>query len=291
MQLIRTVSDMQAWAEEERQAGRRVALVPTLGALHEGHLALVRTAKAEAESVIVSIFVNPTQFGPDEDYDEYPRTLERDQEKLEALGGVEAVFAPSVEEMYPHGPENAKTWIGVEDLTEHLCGAHRPGHFRGVALIVAKLFLACRPHVAVFGEKDAQQLVILRRMARELHFGIEIEGVPIVREEDGLAVSSRNEYLSDEERAQAVVLSRAVAEARALVENGEQDAQAVVRTMHDELGEAPLAEVEYASVVDAETLAPTGRIRAGREVLAAVAVYFDDTRLIDSAFVRAPGGE
>lgn len=288
MELIRTVEGMQRRAEAERRAGRRLALVPTMGALHEGHLALVREAQAQADYVTVSVFVNPTQFGPGEDYEQYPRRLEADLEVLRGEEGVAAVFAPPVEELYPAGQAENRTWVTVEGMDEHLCGRYRPGHFRGVTTVVAKLFLACKPHVAVFGLKDAQQFQMLRRMARDLLFDIALVGVPIVREADGLARSSRNVYLTPEERAQAVVLSRAVGAAREAVEGGEQRAEAVVETMRQALAQAPLGRPQYAEVVDWETLQPVGRITPGQQVLAAVAVFFGGTRLIDNALVQAP---
>ena len=203
MELFRTVDAMQAHADATRATGQTLALVPTLGALHDGHLALVRTALEEADHVTVSIFVNLTQFGPNEDYDGYPRDLEGDREKLETLG-VDALFAPSVEEMYPYVDDAALpgplAWVSVDRLDEHLCGAHREGHFRGVTTVVTKLFNACKPDIGVFGKKDAQQYVILRRIVEALLFDIEIVGVPTVREPDGLAQSSRNEYLGPDER-------------------------------------------------------------------------------------------
>jgi pantoate--beta-alanine ligase len=290
MNLTHTVDAMQAEAERARCDGRRLALVPTMGALHDGHRALVRRAKREADHVTVSIFVNPTQFAPDEDLDAYPRNLDGDLETLDALGGVDAVFAPSVEDMYPLGAPTA--WVEVEGLTDMLNGRYREGHFRGVTTVVTKLFNACRPHVGVFGEKDAQQLVILRRMAEELCFGVEVVGVPTQREADGLACSSRNAYLTDEERAQAPVLSEAVAEARALIAGAteEQPAEAVVRRMRNILDGAPLAEPQYVAVVDARSLQPVETLRPGDDVLAAMAVFFGDTRLIDNAFVTAGSG-
>lgn len=291
MELIRTVDAMQAHADKARAEGKTLALVPTLGALHQGHLALVRRALEAADHVIVSVFVNPTQFGPDEDYDDYPRDLEGDREKLEVLN-VEALFAPSVEEMYPHVNDDALpgplAWVSVERLDEHLCGAHREGHFRGVTTVVTKLFHACKPDVAVFGKKDAQQYVILQRLVDDLLFDVDIVGVPTVREPDGLATSSRNEYLDPNEREQATVLYEAVTAAEEVIVGGEQEAEAVVRAMENELAAAPDADVQYAEVVDAHTLQPVDRLASGQEVLAAVAVFFDDTRLIDNTFVQVP---
>jgi len=291
MELIRTVDTMQAHADAVRADGHTLALVPTLGALHDGHLALVRTALAEADHVTVSVFVNPTQFGPDEDYEDYPRDLEGDRETLEALG-VDALFAPSVKEMYPSVNDESLpsplAWVSVEQLDEHLCGAYREGHFRGVATVVTKLFHACKPDVGVFGKKDAQQLVILKRLVEDLLFDIAIIGVPTVRESDGLAQSSRNEYLDPDERAQATVLYEAVTTAEDAIEGGEQEAQAVVRAMENALAAAPDGDVQYADVVDANTLQPLEHLSAGQEVLAAVAVFFGDTRLIDNTFVQVP---
>ena len=291
MELFRTVDAMQAHADAARATGQTLALVPTLGALHDGHLALVRTALEEADHVTVSIFVNPTQFGPNEDYDDYPRDLEGDRETLEALG-VDALFAPSVEEMYPYVDDAALfgplAWVSVEKLDEHLCGAYREDHFRGVTTVVTKLFHACKPDIGVFGKKDAQQYVILRRIVEALLFDIEIVGVPTVREPDGLAQSSRNEYLGPDEREQATVLYEAVTAAEEAVEGGEQEAKAVVRAMENALAAAPDADVQYAEVVNAHTLQPVAYLPPGQEILAAVAVFFGDTRLIDSTFVQVP---
>lgn len=291
MEVIRTIDDMQGHADDARAQGRTLALVPTLGALHEGHLALVRTALEEADHVTVSVFVNPTQFGPDEDYDAYPRDLEGDKEKLRTLG-VDTLFAPSVEEMYPFVDDEALpgplAWVEVDRLDEHLCGAYRDGHFRGVTTVVTKLFHACKPDVAVFGKKDAQQYVLIKHLVADLLLDIDIVGVPTVREADGLAQSSRNEYLDEDEREQATVLYDAVSAAQEAIEGGEQEAEAVVRAMEDELSAAPDGEVEYAEVVDAHTLQPVDHFAPGQEILAAVAVYFGETRLIDNAFVHVP---
>ncbi len=287
MKTIRTAEAMRAYAEEVGQAGARLALVPTMGALHEGHSALVRRALREADRVVVSVFVNPTQFGPGEDFGAYPRDLDGDAAKLERLG-AHALFAPDEAEMYPGGRSENRTWVEVESLDAHLCGRHRPGHFRGVATVVAKLFNLCRPHVAVFGKKDAQQFVILQRMARDLHFGTEVIGVETQRGAGGLALSSRNAYLSGEERRQAVALSEAVQEAAQRIAEGERRSEALVAAMLRKIAQAPLAEVQYAEVVDAETLQPVAHLQPGREVLAAVAVYFSATRLIDNAFATVP---
>ena len=269
-------------AERLRGEGK-VALVPTMGAIHEGHLALIRKAQDQADRVIASIFVNPTQFGPGEDYDAYPRPFEEDARILRDEG-VDIIFAPSREGMYPHGDQ---THVRVSGLDEHLCGAHRPGHFQGVTTIVSKLLHLCRPHVAVFGRKDAQQLVVLRRMAADLFMGVEILGAPIVREPDGLALSSRNAYLSPEERQQAPVLFEAVTAARRAILQGEQAGNALVETMQKIVARAPEARLQYAEVVDAHSLQPVDHIRPKQDILAALAVFFGKTRLIDNTFIEA----
>lgn len=285
---------MQAAADAARAAGRRLALVPTMGALHDGHLALVEAARERAEHVTVSVFVNPTQFGPGEDFEAYPRTLDADLDALAEAGGVDVVFAPSAAEMYPFGLPPYAT-VSVRDLDRHLCGAHRPGHFEGVTSVVTKLYLACRPHVAVFGQKDAQQLSILRRMTAEMGFGIEVVGHPIVREPDGLALSSRNRYLSPEERAQAVVLRQALVAVETAVERGERGAYALRQLLAREIATAPLARLQYAEVVDADTLQPVETLAedgpSGGRYLAAVAAFFGDTRLIDNTTLRVGTGD
>ena len=289
MQTLLTVAAMQAAADAARAAGQRLALVPTMGALHEGHLALVEAARRQADHVTVSVFVNPTQFAPGEDYARYPRTLEADTEALCGIGGVDVVFAPDAAAMYPFGLPPFTT-VQVRDLDQHLCGAFRPGHFAGVTTVVTKLFLACRPHVAVFGEKDAQQLAVIRRMTAELGFGVEVVGHPIVREADGLARSSRNRYLTPEERQQAVVLAEAVEAVYGASEAGERRAPALVDAMRRAVARAPLARLQYAEVVDAETLQPVEALTPGR-YLAALAAHFGDTRLIDNTTIEiAPSG-
>ncbi len=287
METVPTLAAMQAAADAARTAGRRLALVPTMGALHDGHLALVADARRRVGPdghVTVSVFVNPTQFGPGEDFEAYPRALDADRAALDAVGGVDAIFAPSAREMYPFGLPPFAT-VRVRDLDGHLCGAFRPGHFEGVTSVVAKLFLACRPHVAVFGRKDAQQLAIVRRMTAEMGFGIEVVGHAIVREADGLALSSRNRYLSDSERRDALALSRALRAAEAAVVGGERDAGAVRRTMAAHLA-VPGVRVQYAEVVDAEALAPIETLvedgPSGGRYLVAVAAFVGDTRLIDN---------
>ena len=292
---ITTVAAMQAEADAARCAGRRLALVPTMGALHDGHLALVRHAREQVGPeghVTVSIFVNPTQFGPGEDFDAYPRTLDADREALLASGaGVDAVFAPEAREMYPFGLPPLAT-VQVAEMGWYLCGASRPGHFDGVTSVVTRLYLACRPHLAVFGEKDAQQLAILRRMTTDLGFGIEVVGHPIVREADGLALSSRNRYLSADERRQAVAISRALFAAREAFDAGERSANALRRHLVDGLG-VPGVRVQYAEVVDADTLQPVETLTeagpSGGRYLLAVAAFVGATRLIDNLTLQVGG--
>ncbi len=288
MERVHTVAAMQAQADAARAAGRRLALVPTMGALHAGHLALVEEARRCADHVTVSVFVNPTQFAPGEDFSRYPRTLDADVAALEAVGGVDAVFVPDAAEMYPFGLPPFTT-VHVRDLERHLCGPFRPGHFAGVTTVVARLFLACRPHVAVFGEKDAQQLAIVRRMTADLGFGVEVVGLPTVREADGLALSSRNRYLTAEERAQSVVLKRALDAAQAAVSEGERRAGVLVDVLRREVASAPLARLQYAEVVDADTLQPVEALALG-PTLTALAVFFGQTRLIDNATLVVSDG-
>ncbi len=249
---IETVRELQTLAERERAAGRRIALVPTMGALHAGHLSLVKTARERADRVVVSIFVNPTQFDDAGDLAHYPRTLDADLAACRDAG-VDAVFLPDAAEMYPDG---ADTWVEVGALSKPLCGAARPGHFRGVTSVVAKLLLAAKPHVAVFGEKDFQQLAVIRRMARDLLFDVEIVGAPIVREPDGLALSSRNRNLDPEARRQAVALVRALDAAEAALAAGERRAAELLELVRREIAKAPRAAIDYAELRDPETLAP-----------------------------------
>lgn len=287
MKLITDVAAMQAESRDARCSGRKLALVPTMGSLHDGHLELVRRARHEADHVTVSIFVNPTQFAPGEDYDRYPRDLEGDMARLQEVGGADVVYAPAPLALYEDGASGL-TWVTVDKLTDHLCGPHREGHFTGVTTIVSKLFNACRPDIAVFGLKDAQQFFVLRRMTRDLDFGIRLVGVETVRESDGLAMSSRNRYLKGEARKQAVVLSQSVFAARDAILSGEHSADEVRAVMQARLAEAPLATVEYAQLVDGDILQPVERFRAGQTVVAAVAVHLGGARLIDNAIVEVP---
>ncbi len=288
MKIITSVRKMQAWVDKRRGDGRRIALVPTMGALHAGHEALVRAALSSADDVAVSIFVNPTQFGPGEDFDAYPRPFEKDVKMLGALSPGIIVFAPGAGEMYPEGVQADRMSVSVGALGRHLCGAFRPGHFDGVATVVLKLFHACRPDVAVFGLKDAQQFVILRRLAQDMLLGVRMVGVPTVRDADGLAFSSRNAYLSPGQRKAAVVVPQAVHAAGEAIGKGEQRRDALVEIMRSILRREADARVEYAEIVDADALQPTEAILPGQRVLAAVAAYFGNTRLIDSIFAQAP---
>ena len=279
-----TVAAVREAVAQARRQGRTVGLVPTMGALHEGHASLIRAARGETGFVVVSIFVNPTQFGPNEDFHRYPRPLEHD---LELCGreGVDLVFHPGVEEMYP---PDFRTFAEVTGLQNVLCGASRPGHFRGVVTVVLKLFTIVGPDVAYFGQKDAQQARIIHQMVRDLDVPVEVRVCPIVRAADGLALSSRNEYLTPEQRRHATVLHRALREAQARIEGGERDAAAVRRALAERLAVAPGAVVDYAAVVDYDTLQPVERLRG--QVLIAVAAKFSGTRLIDNVLVEV-GGE
>jgi pantoate--beta-alanine ligase len=285
---ITTVRALQARADAERHAGRRIALVPTMGALHAGHLALVDEARRRADFVVVSIFVNPAQFNSQADLAAYPRPLEADLAACE-MRGVDAVFAPSAEELYP---ARYQTWIEVSELAKPLCGASRPGHFRGVATVVAKLLIAAKPHVAVFGAKDYQQLALIRRLARDLGLDVEIVGHGTVREPDGLAMSSRNVHLTPETRAQALALSRALGAAQRAIDAGERSRSALEALVAREIARAPLAKLDYAELRDPESLelAPA---HLTSPTLLALAVFFpkaggDVVRLIDNCVLHVP---
>jgi len=280
MEIFRTVDGLRAWTRGEHKAGRTVGLVPTMGALHEGHASLIRTAREKCDRVAVSIFVNPTQFGPNEDFARYPRTFEADCALAERLG-ADVVYAPAVEEMYPQG---AATFVDVEGLSGRLDGGSRPGHFRGVATVVTKLFVAAEADFAFFGQKDAAQVAVLRRMTADLLLATEIVVCPIVREADGLALSSRNVYLSAEERRQALVLSRSLRAVEDLVALGERRADALVAAAHAVFASEPEVRVDYVELVDWATLAPVEIVETG--TLFAVAAWVGATRLIDNAILR-----
>jgi pantoate--beta-alanine ligase len=276
LKILATIDEMRAASRAARGAGKRLGLVPTMGALHEGHLSLVRAAREASDVVAVSIFVNPTQFGPNEDLAKYPRSFERDCELLQREG-VELVFAPSVEEMYLPG---AVTWVTVEGLSEKLDGRSRPGHFRGVATIVAKLLHAVEPNLAFFGQKDAAQVAIVRHMVRDLNLPVEIVVCPIVREPDGLAMSSRNAYLDREQRKRAPVLHRALMRVKKLAEAGERKAELLIEAGREEIGRESWVTVDYFEIVDPDTLDPVADVSRG--ALVAVAAYVGTTRLIDN---------
>jgi pantoate--beta-alanine ligase len=277
--IVPTIAAVRERVAAARAAGHTVGFVPTMGALHEGHAALIRAARNATGYVVVSIFVNPTQFGPTEDFARYPRTLDADR-AICAEAGADVIFAPGVDEMYPAG---AVTFVDVSRLGEHLCGASRPGHFRGVCTVVTKLFNIVRPDVAFFGAKDGQQARIIRRMALDLDMPLEVRIEPTVREPDGLALSSRNRYLSPAERAAAPGIYRALLEVRRRVRDGERDAARLEADLAAALAAIPGARVDYARVVDDDTLQPVGRI-AG-PALAAAAVFLGTTRLIDNVLL------
>jgi pantoate--beta-alanine ligase len=280
VEAIHTVEWMKQVARQARADGRLTGLVPTMGALHAGHLSLIEAARRDSSPVIVSIFVNPKQFGPGEDYKKYPRDFEADRQKLEDAG-VDFLFAPSVEEIYPPG---FRTSVNVEGLADRLEGKTRPGHFRGVATVVLKLLEIAAPRFAYFGRKDAQQARIIRQMAADLSLDSEIVVCPIVREPDGLALSSRNQYLSPAERKAATVLHRALSRARLAIEAGERDTMRIVSAMRRELAEEPLASPDYVEIVDADGFEPV--VRLARSCLVLLAARFGATRLIDNMQVE-----
>jgi pantoate--beta-alanine ligase len=276
VKICATIGEARAACRAVRAHTGRLGLVPTMGALHEGHLSLVRSARAQCDAVAVSIFVNPTQFGPSEDFAKYPRSFERDCAALEKEG-VDIVFAPSVEEMYRKGET---TWVMVEGLSEKLDGRSRPGHFRGVTTVVAKLFHVIEPDVAFFGQKDAAQVAMIRRMVRDLNYPVEVAVCPIVREPDGLAMSSRNAYLNSEERRRALVLYRSLREVDRAFGAGERSAAKLIAAGRNVIAQEPQVRLDFFEIVDPETLDPVERI-TGR-TLVAVAAYVGATRLIDN---------
>jgi pantoate--beta-alanine ligase len=281
MEILFSASQMTSLSRDARRAGKRVGFVPTMGALHEGHLSLVRAARAQSDTVVVSIFVNPTQFGPHEDFGKYPRTFDQDRAMLEREG-VDCIFFPSVEEMYPPG---ATTWVTVEGLSEKLDGRSRPGHFRGVTTVVSKLFNIVQPHAAFFGQKDAAQVAIIRKMVRDLNFPVKIVVCPIVRESDGLAMSSRNAYLTPQECKQALILSRSLRQVQLLVEQGERNGHKLIAAGKQAMAEEPAVRLDYFEIVDPDTLDPVTDVAKG--ALVAVAAYVGSTRLIDNLLLPA----
>ncbi len=279
MEIVRSPGDMRNTAEEFRRKNLSLGLVPTMGFFHEGHLSLIRSARAACQRVVVSLFVNPTQFAPGEDFDRYPRDFERDR-KLAAAEGVDVMFAPASEDIYPEG---YATYVEVERLTDGLCGARRPGHFRGVATIVAKLFNICLPTTAYFGQKDYQQAQVIKRMAKDLDFGVGIEILPIIRETDGLAMSSRNKYLSPEERRQATCLYGALVRAQELFAAGETKPGRYSDEMKALIGTQPSVRLDYAEVVHPLELTPVSAVERG--MVAVVAAFVEETRLIDNTIL------
>jgi len=279
MQIISSAAAMTAWSNQRLRAGETIALVPTMGCLHAGHLSLLKTARQKADSVVVSLFVNPLQFGPQEDFSRYPRTFEADCEAVAANHGS-VLFTPESTALYPAG---FKTVVAVKGLTAGLCGASRPGHFDGVTTVVAKLFHIVKPQVAVFGQKDFQQLAVIRAMVSDLNWDIEIIGHPIVREADGLAMSSRNRYLSACERQSALCLSQALASARGLVRQGEMDSQTLLARLRAQISLDPQVETDYLLIVDDSTLSPQAVI--DRHSILAMAVRIGATRLIDNGYL------
>ncbi len=274
--IAKTIADVRRSIAEARGRGISVGLVPTMGALHAGHASLIRAARRETGHVVVSIFVNPTQFGPQEDYSRYPRSLEKDLELCEQER-VDLVFVPEAAEIYPPG---FRTFVEVQELQDVLCGHSRPGHFRGVATVVLKLFNIVQPNIAYFGQKDAQQARLIRQLVHDLNLPVQLRICPIVREQDGLALSSRNQFLNPEERRQASRIPQALEEIRERVVRGERDATALRKILASRLESIPGAALDYAALVDADTLKPLNRLQG--EVLVAVAVKFGTTRLIDN---------
>ncbi|MCK4519268.1 MAG: pantoate--beta-alanine ligase [Candidatus Omnitrophica bacterium] len=270
---------MQAWSDEVRREGKRIGLVPTMGCLHEGHLSLIRLAREQTDGVVVSIFVNPTQFGPAEDFEKYPRTFERDRKLVEQAGG-EVIFAPGVEEMYPPG---FCTAVQVERLTKGLCGASRPGHFRGVTTVVAKLLCVAKPHVAVFGQKDFQQAQVIKQTVKDLNMNVRVKILPIVREPDGLAMSSRNKYLNDSERKEALVLYKSLREAKRLIRDGCRNTGKIKKTIKKTINTAKYVNIEYIKFLNPDTLKPVEK--NNRKILVAIAARVGKAMLIDNVVV------
>lgn len=273
--VVKTIEEVRKYVKANRKEGKSIALVPTMGFLHEGHKSLIVRAAAENDFVLVSDFVNPTQFGPNEDFEAYPRDIQKDA-ALCTEAGADLIFNPEPEEMY----DNALTKVSVDKITKGLCGKTRPTHFDGVCTVVSKLFNIVCPDRAYFGQKDAQQLCVVRKMVKDLNFDIEIVGCPIIREDDGLAKSSRNTYLSSDERKAALCLSRSLKMGLDMIESGEKSAEAVKEAIKSEIEKEPLARIDYVEIVDVDTLEPVDEISSS--ILAAIAVYIGKTRLIDN---------
>ena len=280
MDICYTIKDVRERVNAWKREGLTVGFVPTMGYLHEGHKSLMQAARANNDKVVVSVFVNPMQFGPNEDLESYPRDFEKDCALCESVG-VDLVFHPEPKEMYTDG---FCSYVDMNGLTTELCGKSRPIHFRGVQTVVLKLFNIVKPDRAYFGQKDAQQLAVIKRMVKDLNVDTEIVGCPIVREADGLAKSSRNTYLNPDERNAALILSRSLKLGRELIENGETDSKAVIKAITDSINTEPLAKIDYVDVVDFDTITPVDRI--GKSVLVAIAVYIGKTRLIDNFIIE-----
>jgi pantoate--beta-alanine ligase len=281
MKIIASAKEMTSLSKEVRRSGRTVGFVPTMGALHQGHLSLVRAAREQTDIVVTSIFVNPAQFGPSEDFSKYPRTFEKDSAML-AAEKTDYIFSPSVEEMYP---KDATTWVDVEELSGKLDGCSRPGHFRGVTTVVSKLFNIVQPDMAFFGQKDAAQVAVIRKMVRDLNLDVEIVVCPIVRESDGLAMSSRNAYLNPEQRKQALVLSQALKKVEKLAVQGERNSEKLIGAGKQVIAEEPSVRLDYFEIVNPDTLDPVADVNQG--ALVAVAAFVGTTRLIDNLLLSA----
>jgi pantoate--beta-alanine ligase len=282
MEVIKTIKEMKEFSSQARGAGKTIAFVPTMGFFHEGHLSLMREGRKRADLLIVSLFVNPTQFAPHEDLKNYPRNFERDRQMAEEVG-TDILFAPEADEMYPR---DHQTRVLVEKVTQNLCGRSRPTHFRGVTTVVMMLFEIVTPHVTLFGEKDYQQLVTIRQMVKDLHMSVEVVGMPTVREADGLAMSSRNTYLLPEERKAALSLYRSLQRAKAFLQEGEPRASRILDEMDGILRSEPLVRMDYVQICDADTLQEVDRIEG--DVVVALAAYLGKTRLIDNLVYRNP---
>ncbi len=280
MDTIKSVNEMQQWAIAARSAGKTITLVPTMGFLHQGHISLLEAGRKRGDLLVLSIFVNPTQFGQGEDFEEYPRDLQQDS-TLAQTAGVDVIFAPEANEMYPQG---YATYVDVEVITTNLCGASRPGHFRGVSTVVSKLFNIIQPHTAIFGVKDFQQLAVIKRMTIDMNMAIEIVGMPIFREADGLAMSSRNVNLSCEQRKQALVLSQSLNHARKLVASGNADATAIIRQLKETINAQSAAQIDYVQICHQLTL--EDQITVDTDSVLLLAVRFGNTRLIDNGYLR-----
>jgi pantoate--beta-alanine ligase len=280
MEIIRTIKEIKEFSSQARHAGKTIAFVPTMGYFHEGHLRLMREGRKRGDLLIISLFVNPTQFGPNEDFKNYPRDFERDRKMAEEVG-VDILFAPEASDMYP---PNHQTIVRVEKVTRNLCGRSRSTHFQGVTTVVLMLFEIVMPHVAIFGEKDYQQLVTIQQMVRDLHMSVEVLGMPTVREADGLAMSSRNTYLLPEERKAALSLYRSLQKAKGLLQKGERKVDRILHEMNEILQSEPLVRIDYVQICDAHTLQDVDRIEG--EVVVALAAYLGKTRLIDNLVYR-----